>query len=760
MTTSPLASVPSLPGAGKGYWERLESSVRTEFRVDLYRPPHDDPILRPQRSCAVPGCRMTLVPDDSYCRRHDKQWRDMGEPDLAEFLAAIPPTMPTKIKGGRVCEVEHCANPVWARRWCRAHHDMWKRRKGPEGFEAAAAPVRQVLPCRVLHCGRPEAVIVYGLCASHRRHWTLAGEPPLEAFIAGAQRVRNIETAYSVVGLPPSPKLELQFVLQQRRDAVGAKLRPDAFLTMVEAVRSEGPSCRSILEHPLAYWEGLVVAASQRAPGRNGSGLKLGFMRWAYAELELLVDDDPWEGDVWHSRRIRPGHETHVRVIDWGRIPQGWLRDAAKRWGRLRAATLTLGVVSNDARRLARFGEYLASETTVRWPRDLTRPKLEAYLARIAVELPAVERDGTLSTLRMFLNDAAELGMLDLRADVRVRRVDYPRRAEALPRFLPEPVMAVLEKPESIALLEDNGLRNLVQVLIGTGRRAMEVLRLPTHCVEPGPDGDPYLRFFSGKMAKEDMIPIDPATAAAIADQQALVLRLWPGESPWLFPRPKVNPLGAYPFGLSTLNRGLKRWAETLDLRAPLPPDAPPGSVAPLVQLTAHRFRHTIATRMINEDVPQYVIQRFLGHESAKMTERYAAIHDKTLGEAFKRYRQRVTSSGEGVVYQPDSPMGGGMKLTERLKRARQTLPNGYCGRPLQTDCIHPNFCIGCTQYATDVTFLPVLRGQRSRATTLEVTCGEEGRTRWAERNRKDIDALTVIIDALEDLPEATDFAP
>jgi hypothetical protein len=57
--------------------------------------------------------------------------------------------------------------------------------------------------------------------------------------------------------------------------------------------------------------------------------------------------------------------------------------------------------------------------------------------------------------------DAAEFGMLDLRADVRVGRVDYPRRGEALPRFLPEPVMAGLEKP-SIALLEDNGLRNLV----------------------------------------------------------------------------------------------------------------------------------------------------------------------------------------------------------------------------------------------------------------------------------------------------------
>ena len=150
------------------------------------------------------------------------------------------------------------------------------------------------------------------------------------------------------------------------------------------------------------------------------------------------------------------------------------------------------------------------------------------------------------------------------------------------------------------------------------------------------------------------------------------MLRRWPGGSQWLFPRPKVNPLGMHPFGLSTLNRGLQRWANALDLRMALPPDAPPGAVAPLVHLTAHRFRHTIATRMINEDVPQYVVQRFLGHESAKMTERYTIIHDKTLGEAFKRYRQRVTASGEVVVYQPDSPMSDGMRLTDRLKRARE----------------------------------------------------------------------------------------
>lgn len=460
MSTEPSAFVPSpLRGAvhRAGYWQRLDEAVRPEFRVDLYRPSHDDPFLRRERACRVPGCRTRLGPDDCYCRRHDRQWRDLGEPDPVEFLAVIPPTEPAMISGGRICAVVMCGNPVWAHRLCRAHDNMWKRRRRPAGFDTSAPPVRQARLCRVRNCGRPEAVIAYGLCASHRRHWSQAGEPPLDQFVGQARPVRNIEMIYSLLGLPPGPKLELQFVLQQRRDAVGAKLQPAAFVAVVEAVRSEDASCASLLDRSLVHWEGILSEPRASSLDCRELRLDLGFLRWAYAELALLVDDDPFASDVWLARRIKPGQEDDVRSIDWTRIPQPWLRDAAKRWARVRATTLTLGVVSNDARRLARFGDYLACQTTVRWPRDLTRPKIEAYLAHIAIELSATERNGTLSTLRMFLDDAAELGLLDLRRDTRIRRGDYPRRIEALPRFLPEPVMAVLETPESLAMLEDNG---------------------------------------------------------------------------------------------------------------------------------------------------------------------------------------------------------------------------------------------------------------------------------------------------------------
>lgn len=35
---------------------------------------------------------------------------------------------------------------------------------------------------------------------------------------------------------------------------------------------------------------------------------------------------------------------------------------------------------------------------------------------------------------------------------------------------------------------------------------------------------------------------------------------------------------------------------------------------------TSHQCRHTVATAMINDGVPQHIVQKFLGHESPTMT--------------------------------------------------------------------------------------------------------------------------------------------
>jgi integrase len=72
----------------------------------------------------------------------------------------------------------------------------------------------------------------------------------------------------------------------------------------------------------------------------------------------------------------------------------------------------------------------------------------------------------------------------------------------------------------------------------------------------------------------------------------------------------------------STLNRRLQQWLADCDIR-----DA---SGQP-VKITAHQFRHTVGTRMINNEVSLDVVQRTLDHGSPEMTARYATIKDQTL---------------------------------------------------------------------------------------------------------------------------------
>ena len=125
--------------------------------------------------------------------------------------------------------------------------------------------------------------------------------------------------------------------------------------------------------------------------------------------------------------------------------------------------------------------------------------------------------------------------------------------------------------------------------------------------------------------------------------------------------------------------------------------------------MTLHQLRHTLGTRLINADVPQHVIQRLLGHASPAMTAVYAHLHDSTIRAEFERYCQtRVDVEGQLLGFDPDAVTADAEWVKHRLSRAADTLPNGYCGRPPQQDCPHPNACLTCPDFQTTAEFLPV----------------------------------------------------
>ncbi len=90
----------------------------------------------------------------------------------------------------------------------------------------------------------------------------------------------------------------------------------------------------------------------------------------------------------------------------------------------------------------------------------------------------------------------------------------------------------------------------------------------------------------------------------------------------------------------------------------------------------------------------------------------------------------------------------------ERLARARQSLPNGYCGLPLQQHCPHPNACLSCDSFLTDLTFLAQHREHLVRVDEQLASARASGWERIAESNESDRINLINIIEGLERLEQ------
>jgi integrase len=607
-------------------------------------------------------------------------------------------------------------------------------------------PVLAGRPCAVSPCERPARS--QGLCVAHHARWVRQGKPDLPVFIRGATPVRHdhrprADEVFDLSPLSTRCRLELAYVLQRRHDERGRGLRPAAVRPVVAMVASSDVT--SLLDRPVGQW----IAGLPRA-NRTALAGATGFLRFAWAELDAVAEGAGVEGeyarDIWDARRLGVAVSTGHHRVSFQRIPQPWLRTAVKLWARSRlVGGMSFGAIRRDTTAMSWFAGWLAdARQEAEGPGVITRAMLETYLAHIAAHGPTPNtRLGYLTSLRGFLEAARRRGWLDLPADAVIYHDDLPRRPAALPRFVTEDVMTQLEADEALARLPDATTRHLVVVLIETGLRAGDACRLRRDCLVPDSVGSPCLLFMNTKLCAEQLIPLSARAAAAIKAQRDEVSRRLPA-SPFLFPAPTANPDGVRPFTYNALRQRMGRWQTDIDLR---------DSAGRPVRVSPHRFRHTLGTRLINQGVPQHVVQYLLGHASPLMTGIYARLHDDTVREAFEAYcATRVNIAGERLPFEPEAPTSAAEWVKHHLSRIQASLPNGFCGRPPQQDCPHPNACLTCPDFQTSIEFLPTHRRQVDETRRLVAAAEHDGHRRLADNHRVVLGHLERIVTALESM--------
>jgi integrase len=611
--------------------------------------------------------------------------------------------------------------------------------------------------CQVGGCPNPNRA--RGLCHPHYARWKREGSPPLDGYVATTGVIRHRpsyhgQVVFDLEGISWQARLEVAYVLQHRRGDRAGRLEPSAVRHLIGVLADT--QAGSLLDRPVPSWLKTLTAR-----GGAGSCHAVALVRYAHGVITDLADGNDAEAesarDVWRAARIGVPRTRALRRITFTAITQPWLRAPIKRWARFRlGAGLAFETVRGNVDALRWFSAFLAEQHPAGSDASvITRAVLEHFLSWLSQStLSARSRNGHLVCLRSFLDACHRHGWLpELPVQAVIYGDELPQAARPLPRFIPEFVMAQLENPDNLAQLTDPTVRNLVVVIMETGLRASDACALPFNPIIGDSVGWPCLKFLNAKMAAEQMVPLSPAAAEAIRAQQAHLEQAHAEPPGCLFPTPLRNPDRSRPFAYNTLRVHLARWQDAIDLR---------DETGQPVRVTLHQFRHTLGTRMINAGIPQHVIQRLLGHASPDMTARYATIHDTTVRAAFDDYqRRRVDITGARLDFEPNAPTADAEWVKHNLARVAASLPNGYCGRPPQQDCPHPNACLTCPDFQTTPAFLPIHRRQRDGTLELIDAAEQAGNHRLAANHRQVHANLHRVIGALEaiDAEEPTDAA-
>lgn len=454
-----------------------------------------------------------------------------------------------------------------------------------------------------------------------------------------------------------------------------------------------------------------------------------------------------YQKDIWDCRALGVdggvGKSSHK--LNFTQLSQPWLKQTAKQFLKVCLSSIVFASVQEKLYSLRRLSHFLSKDYPNIKPSEISRAVITDFTIHLAgLNLAPSTRKGILCDTKLYFDACYQNQWLDVRRYL-VCREDLPRIPKSIPRYIPEEVMQQLN--EHIGELAEPVIR-MVLVLQECGMRISELVNLNFDCLLQDKTGDWFLRYYQFKMKKEITIPISREIVRVIQEQQRYIREhITDSSFKYLFcanggaKSPGYNPVPRV-MTRKKLPEYLNRLAEKNNIC---------DSSGKLWHFQTHQFRHTVGTRMINNGVPQHIIQRYLGHESPEMTSRYAQIHDQTMKKEIAKFQGKVVNIA-GQVVEPNDTEADDAEL-QWFKRNinAQALPNGSCALPaISQGCPHANACLACTHFRTTVEHLSEHKKQLKHTEKLLEKAKANGWVRQLEMNEVVKANLQKIVAGLE----------
>lgn len=277
---------------------------------------------------------------------------------------------------------------------------------------------------------------------------------------------------------------------------------------------------------------------------------------------------------------------------------------------------------------LRQIWSWLVTERSVSGWVALTRQDIQAYIeVRLSTGVAASTINRQLRDLWSFLHFVEEQEVTIPPSLFRVERI---KEKKPLPRFLDEGDYQRLER--HILANTQNGSRNDLldrawfYLLAHTGVRLGELRELRLGDLDLA---GRRLTVRQGKGLRDRVVPLSGTVCQVLHDY--LQVRGQAQTDHLLVLRQEPLKATLVPFRLG-------RYGDTAE-----------------VDVSPHRLRHTLATRLVNAGMDIVSIQRLLGHEKLDTTMIYSHVHDATMEKDFRQAMNRLAAGQQQPGTEMDS---------------------------------------------------------------------------------------------------------
>lgn len=524
---------------------------------------------------------------------------------------------------------------------------------------------------------------------------------------------------------------------------------------IIKWVNAINPIESSFLLKELKYWEKSLVKflkkenmllrysksklnAEQKIINQIQADQSVTTFRVIYRLLKNSYDQRTGlEKDIWELREleIKFDKSRYGSKLNFSRIKQNWLNTAVKKVVKYQLTTFSPSHCRAIIRVMNHFSEFLAGEYPDIISNDINRKIMIEFIDYINKKgFAESTKNNYLSRLRKVFRICRREELLDITPEKLIFSSDLSGREKNKSiKYIPSQVLGQLNKHlESLSPV----LRRMVLIIQEAGMRITELCNIPFDCLLKDYQGDYFLRYYQSKMRKEHTVPISKELAGVINEQQDYLKDNDLDKYNLLFPQDDGRPIKQIYF-----NRELNKLSYKKKIR---------DRNGNIFRFNSHQFRHTVGTSMINNGVPQHIVQKYLGHESPEMTNTYAKIQDKKMKEEFNK----LTNSEDNIDIYGNKNTKIIDEDTEWLRKniLGQSLPNGYCFLPVKAgSCPHANACLTCDYFRTDKRFLTVHKNHLQRTKRIIKKAKGNKWQRQVKMNTKVKDNLINIIATLEE---------